>query len=254
MAHDQLLRFTPVHTTRSLDGIVRQVQEAILAGRLAQGDRLASERELVAAFGVSRATIREALRILEALGWVEIRLGAQGGVFIVRPTADTAGSALAALLRFHEASPKDLEEFRVSFEPETARWAARRSSPSQVQALTRIVDRIHLVAEDPAVEWRVVSALDLDFHLGVAEASRNRVRVAVMLAVRRSVQAASIALEPLMEVAVRRSIAQELERVAQAIAAGDEDGAASSMRDHVTRFARLEAEILVPAKEPFDDC
>jgi len=244
MTTNALLGFKPVHPGRSLDTIVSQVQEAILTGKLSYGERLASERELVEAFGVSRATIREALRVLEALGWVEIRLGAQGGVFTMRPTADTAGSALEALLRFHEASPQDLEEFRVSFEPETARWAARRATAQDIADLRHIVERIRRHAEAPGTPWRVVSGLDLDFHLGVANASKNRVRVAVMLAVRRTVQAASYALEPLMEASVRRAIAEELDAVATAIGAGDADAAVASMRAHVTRFARLEAELL----------
>ncbi|HEY8478022.1 MAG TPA: GntR family transcriptional regulator, partial [Chloroflexota bacterium] len=89
--------FRPVSASRTFEAIIAQVQEAILSGKLRYGDRLASERELVQQFGVSRATLREALRSLEALGWIEIRPGAQGGIFVVRPSTDRAGSALEAL-------------------------------------------------------------------------------------------------------------------------------------------------------------
>ena len=236
--------FKAVTPSRSFDDIVTQIQEAILTGKVATGDRLATERELVGIFGVSRATVREALRCLEVLGWVEIRLGAQGGVFTVRPSEGQAGSALESILRFHEATPRDLEEFRSEFEPETASWAAQRAQPSDIAALRKIVAAVHAATSTDDTEWRVVSQLDLQFHLTVAEASRNRVRVAVMLAVQQSVRNASLSLATVMTDDVRRSIADELAAIADAITAGDRYMAAARMREHVVRFSKMEADLL----------
>lgn len=236
--------FKRVHQTRSFEAIVEQIQSAILDGTIQHNQRLASERALVEEFGVSRATLREALRGLEALGWVEIKTGAQGGIFAVRPSADRAGSALEALLRFHEVSPRDLEEFRVSFEPETAAWAAKRATDIDIANLRRLVTELHAATEDGDVEWPLVSDLDFDYHLALASASGNRVRLAVMLAVQHSVKSASRAIVPLMTEEIRRSIAHELEAVTEAIADRDPEEARAAMLHHVERFSRMETEWL----------
>lgn len=236
--------FKRVHPTRSFEAVVEQIQSAILNGTIQHNQRLASERALVEEFGVSRATLREALRGLEALGWIEIKTGAQGGIFAVRPSADRAGSALEALLRFHEVSPRDLEEFRVSFEPETAAWAAKRADEEGIADLRRLVAELRAATADENVAWPVVSDLDFDFHLALASASGNRVRLAVMLAVQRSVKAASRAIVPLMSEEIRRSIASELEAVTEAIAKRDPNEARRAMLHHVERFSRMETDWL----------
>lgn len=238
-----MVKFTSVGTVRTLDSIVAQIQDAIITESIPTGERLASERELVEVFGVSRATVREALRTLEALGWVEVRPGAYGGVFPVHPSADQAASALDTLMRYHRATARDLEEFRATFEAETARWAATRATPDDVAELRETVRKLKAAVADPATVWSVISDLDLRWHVQVAEASKNRVRLAVMQTVQRSVQRASLALAPYMEDDIRRSIAVELSEVVEAIAAGDEERAYRTMRDHVTRFASMETDV-----------
>lgn len=71
--------FRPVSVGRASEDVVRQIKGAIHAGKLRPGDGLPSERELSERLGVSRVTIRDALRTLEATGLVEIRVGARGG-------------------------------------------------------------------------------------------------------------------------------------------------------------------------------
>jgi DNA-binding FadR family transcriptional regulator len=76
-------------------------------------------------FEVSRPTLREALRTLEVLGILDIRPGRSGGIFVSEPDGGSVGSALAALIRVRGATAAELDEFRSSFEGETAAWAAR---------------------------------------------------------------------------------------------------------------------------------
>src|SRR4051812_37590145 len=106
--------FAPVRRVRSFDDVVTQVRDAILSGEVTAGERLPSERELTEQFGVSRNTVREALRALEAVGLVEIRLGSRGGAVARQPDAATVGTALSTLLLFQQASVHELQEFRHS--------------------------------------------------------------------------------------------------------------------------------------------
>ena len=71
-----------------ISGIVDQIRLLMRQGQLQPGDRLPAERELCEHFGVSRVTVREALRVLEANGLVEIRVGARGGAFVRSPSMD----------------------------------------------------------------------------------------------------------------------------------------------------------------------
>src|SRR5437868_14951823 len=77
--------FAPVSVARASSAIAEQIRTAILTGRIKAGDRLSPERELAEQFGVSRVTVRDALRLLEAMGLVLGKVGASGGDFVMVP-------------------------------------------------------------------------------------------------------------------------------------------------------------------------
>ena len=243
MAETKNYLFTEARRVRSFEDIVAQIQDAVLSGGLKEGDRLPGERELCAIFGVSRSTLREGLRWLEALGVVDIRPGSHGGIFVTRPDGVQAGAALESLMRFQGSTARDLEEFRSSFEAETVSWAAERADEKDIEAIDQIVREMKRAAEEHDLPWDVLSKLDIQFHVAVARASKNQVRVAVMLGLHGALQRASLALAPIASSEVRRSIGRELEGIADAIRAKDARLAKSRMRRHVERFSRLESNI-----------
>lgn len=235
--------FTTSRPIRSFDDVVNQVQDAIRSGKLHTGDRLASERELCALFGVSRATLREALRQLEALGSVEIRTGSTGGVFVADPSSRQAADAVEVLVRFHQVSASDLHEFRESFERETAQWAARRATDDDLHAMRMLVENVETEVNLEKGSWATISDLDLQFHTAVAEASKNRLRIAIMRAVFTAVQRASLALETWLDAPTRTGIARELRGILTAIEARDATLAGQRMAEHVAMFSRIETEV-----------
>jgi DNA-binding FadR family transcriptional regulator len=232
--------FNEVKRTRSSDDVALQVKDAIITGRLKSGDRLPNERELCRVFGVSRSTLREGMRTLEALGVIEIRPGAAGGIFASEPQGDHVGAALEALLRFRRATVAELAEFRVSFEGETARWAATRADENDVARLKDIADRFAELAKDDPLPWRVLVGVDLAFHQALAETSKNTVRVAIMLGIHRALHEASSSLAEVASPPVRREIGAELRQIASAVAAHDSSRAARLTRKHVKKFSDLE--------------
>jgi|SRR5579872_1564641 len=235
--------FTEVKRPRSSDDIVAQIQDAIVGGSLKSGDRLPNERDLCGVFGVSRPTLREGLRTLEVLGVIEIRPGAAGGIFVSEPQGDHLGAALGALLRFRHATVDDLAEFRVSFEGETARWAARRADAEDVETLTEIAARFTELAQDEELPWRALVDVDLEFHEALAEASKNAVRVGIMLGIHRALHEASSSLAEYASPPVRRRIGAELRQIAAAVAAHDPTRAVRLMRAHVKKFSELERQV-----------
>src|SRR5438067_1869929 len=128
-----------IPAARTLDDVFLQIRDAILAGQIAEGARLPNERDLAERFEVGRPTVREALRSLEALGIVDIRPGRSGGAYAARPSEATLGSALSTLVSLQGATAQELAEFRLSFEADTAWWAARRADADDVKALEALV-------------------------------------------------------------------------------------------------------------------
>lgn len=235
--------FTATRPVRSFEDIVRQIHDVIQSGEALPGDRLASERELCRVFGVSRPTLREALRHLEAQGSVQVQSGAAGGIFVATPGHEQATDALDVLVRFYDVTARDLKEFRPAFESETAMWASRRADAQDLVNLHAILQELEEAITSPGVPWHVISALDLRFHEAVTQASKNRLRIAIMGAVFRAVQRASLSLADVFDATARKSILVELRGIADAIEARDEVLSAELMARHVERFSSIESEV-----------
>lgn len=234
--------FVPAQRVRSFDHIVDQIRDAISSGGIVPGERLPSERDLGATFGVSRTTLREALRALEAQGVLEIRTGSRGGAFVAEPSSELVAGALGNLLRFRSATARELAEFRVPFEAENAAWAARRADPAALAELEHIVGDVRARAEDVSVPWPEVAALEVRFHDAVARATGNSVRAAIMSAILDALQRAFTAVPVPAGSPLRSDLARELHAIVDAIHAGDPEGAGEAMRNHVARWSDLEIE------------
>ena len=232
--------FTPAQRTRSFEDVIEQIRNAVIEGKIKKGDRLPNERELCRIFGVSRSTLREGIRALEALGVVEVRPGAAGGTFATEPRGDQVGAALESLIRFSGATARDLWEFRVSFEGETAFWAAGRATAEDVAGLEEIVGEWKVLSADDGTLWPVLAEVDVRFHDAIAQASHNQVRLAIMLGLSRAIFRASAALEPYIDQQTRRSIGNELAAITEAVRRHDQKLARSRMRRHVKKFSEFE--------------
>ena len=228
--------FTAVRRVRSFDEVVMQIQEAILGGRYRTGDRLPNERELSAMLDVSRPTLREALRSLEVLGILDIRPGKRGGIFVAAPSGSGVGSALEAQILLRGATTAELNEFRTSFEGETAAWAAERADAQDARRLLEHAARVRVAAAREDTRWEQMVDLDVHFHELVAQASKNQVRVAVMLGLLRAVQNVELRVTPLADPGLHRDVAAELTAVAEAISEHEPARARAAMRSHLDRF------------------
>src|SRR5947207_1436663 len=127
--------FRAVRTPRVYEHIVAQFERAIYEGRLAHGDKLPPERQLVREFGASRVAVREALRALEHRGLVEVRQGSAGGYFIRELDATTVVRDLSTLFRLGRVSLVQVAEARALLEPESARLAAARATDHELKRL-----------------------------------------------------------------------------------------------------------------------
>lgn len=162
--------FTPVEPVRAYQRIVEQVEEALLTGELRAGENLPSERDLVRQFQVSRATVREALRVLESRGLVRSRPGSPHGAEVLSFRTNLLRSPLTHLLRVEHLSLTDLLQFRMVLEGSASFLAALQSSEQQLQAMEAALAGMARAAGRGMAEF---SAADLRFHEAVAAASGN---------------------------------------------------------------------------------
>lgn len=133
------LRFRAVRALRASDEIAAQIRAELATGKLAVGSRLPSERALAEQFGVSRNTLREALRSLEHAGLLTLHKGAHGGAFIARGGGQAVSNGLQDLFSLGEIQPAQLTEARIWLEAVIVREACRRATPDDIAALRRNV-------------------------------------------------------------------------------------------------------------------
>jgi len=159
--------------TKIYEAVAEQIQRRIIED-LKPGDALPSERELVRMFGVSRSSIRDAIRKLELLGLVEPRQGA--GTVVREPSPDSLSTPLAGVLLQKRKMIGELLDFRKMLEPPLARRAALHVSPEQIDRLEEILRRqeAKLDLGDLAVDE------DSEFHYAIALAAENGVALKVV--------------------------------------------------------------------------
>jgi len=168
-AGDAASIFSPVSTARVSQAIVDQIKALIREGALKAGDRLPSERDLCQRFEVSRVTIREALRILEASGLLTIRVGAHGGAFLTAPTTARVGEGIADLMSLSALTAGEVTEARRIVELGALPLVVERATQEDIDDLFRLVE------EGEAAIEAGTYAMDMSasFHSRVAACAHN---------------------------------------------------------------------------------
>jgi GntR family transcriptional regulator, transcriptional repressor for pyruvate dehydrogenase complex len=172
--------FKPVGPRRTFEGAVEQIAEQIRLGELVAGERLPSERDLAAAMQISRATLREAVRVLVTAGVLEVRSGSGGGMFVLSDYAPLELLRSMSDLRIDEVA--GVLEARRLIEPRVAQLAAVHATDEDYAELQRTIDAQRELFERGDVlenEDRFL-ALDTRFHLRIARASGNSTIVSLM--------------------------------------------------------------------------
>lgn len=213
--------------------VAEQLRTAILDGHFAPGDALPTERELAESFGASRASIREALRALQAQGLI-VGGPAPARATVAEPYDRAARDAVVALLRADRVPLPDLVEFRCVLEAAALRRAARHADDE------RLAEAREALAEmqDPAIPIEDFDTADVRFHVSLVRASGNEAMHLVMLALREPVAHHLLAALRADEAAAQtlRHLVAEHEAILQAVEAGQGDRAAELVERHIRSF------------------
>jgi GntR family transcriptional repressor for pyruvate dehydrogenase complex len=216
--------------------VLERIEEQIATGALKVGDRLPAERDLAASLGVSRPAVREAIRVLEAMGTVVQGTGSgpDAGTLL----AAVPGAALTHLISLHvmlaSIETADVVRARIALERESARLAAGHASAAHHAELAG-----HLAAmDDPAIGVAAFNDRDTAFHLAIARASGNVLVAELTTALRVAMRPTLLhALQGLADFpAMAARLAVEHHGIHEAIRAGDGELAASRVEAHIDGF------------------
>jgi GntR family transcriptional regulator, transcriptional repressor for pyruvate dehydrogenase complex len=223
----------PVDVPKASDVLARELRERILSGELAEGVTLPAERELVKQTQMSRATVREALRILEVQNLVRVRAGRAGGAFVQRPTTKSMASSVSLLIRGQRIKLADLMETREALEPFCAELAARNRTDDDLAVLNRANDDI----ANPDADLSAFLQANLDWHVGVAMAGHNELLIGFMTALSQAIYAGT-ENAAFVDDDVRTVTARAHRSITAAIRGRDADAAGRRMRRHVHSYAK----------------
>jgi len=230
----ELTRFQNVAHSVIYVQVADQIRDAILDRSLSSGQRLPPERELARQFGVSRATVREALRHLQAQGLLAPR-GRTSPMQTASPDAATAHfrEALSRVVQLRDVSLPDLIELRIAIETAAlTRAAGGPIAPHLDEARAALA-----VMENEEVGWREFFPADVAFHTALVAASGNQALLLVMLAVRDGI---ALHLDETMRARsftkIRKRIVEEHWALLRAVEHGKANSAASLLRAHVGEF------------------
>lgn len=228
------LQLEPLDRARTYELVVRQIHGEIFAGRLRPGDRLPGERQLSEVLNVSRPSVREAIRILQAMGIVRSRPGVGAGSGLVVSTE--ASRALSDLLRLHVAlssySVLDVLRVRSALEEQAVRTLAERIEDTDVSDLRQTLERM----SDPGLDQATFHDLDTEFHVQLAQASNNTLLADLMRAMRDAVfRTMANIFEGDQESWAERlkQLVHEHQQIFEAVTSGDPDAAVALMRGHI---------------------
>jgi DNA-binding FadR family transcriptional regulator len=226
--------FQRAQSQRAFEDVVRQIEHAVLDGRLKAGDRLPPERELTERFAVGRGTLREAFRVLEYCGLITIKKGTAGGAFVSPSSAAMVSNSLKWLLRMKRISIQELAAFRERLEGAAARDAAQKARGKHLERLEAIVAEMERIA--PRLElWPRVLELDLEFHQQMVDAAGNVLSCAVMSSIIECMHEAFQAIPPDQGMLVLR----DHRHVLRLIRAGNGLAAETVIRRHIRYFTKL---------------
>ena len=167
------IELKPIKPKRISDQVFEQLRELIFRGELKPGEQIMPERELADALGVSRTSVRDAIRKLVVMGFLEQK---QGQGTFVRGTDAIRKSPLAVAMENQDASLTDLLEVRMGLETNAAALAAVRADEKDIHFLEKSLQEL----EEQVRQGELGNEADVSFHMAITYATKNPVQIYLM--------------------------------------------------------------------------
>lgn len=227
--------FRVAKQNRIFQDVVDQVQDIILSGKIKPGDTLPPERELKDMLQVSRGTLREALRVLEQKGLIEIKLGVGGGAVVKDVGYDLVNESLALLIRYQKVSLAHLSEFRAGVEGKVAAMAARRYSEKEMQEVKDLLDQAKAYMEKGESYMKAFVDVDKQIHLSIAKMTGNPVYISLQNTVNDNIDQYYESFLSMKQAELEENYA-DLCNIVSAVEQKQEEKARKLAEEHVLKF------------------
>jgi len=168
-----VMKLSPIKPKRISDQVFDQLRELILRGKLEPGEKIMSERELATAFDVSRASVREAINRLTAMGFLEQKQGR--GTFVCLPAPEEK-NALVVAMKGKNLSIEDLLEVRLGLECNATYLAAERATEKDIYRMEQSIATLEKSTEEGITN----AEADVSFHMAIAYATKNSLHIQIM--------------------------------------------------------------------------
>lgn len=209
--------------------------DEILEGRLKRGDQIDSDRELAKRLGVGRSAVREALKVLDVLGMIDIRLGQ--GTYISSRESNFFSVPLSWSLFLDGEQVDSILEVRKILEIKSAELAAHCKDESKLARLTEIYYKMQTTFEEwenePNLQRVLQETLDADieFHTCIAACSGNQIILSMLQTIRNFLK--RVSGTGMVDIKQLKAVLEEHRRLYGAIISGNEEGARIAMREHM---------------------
>ena len=227
--------FQAAKQTKVFQDVVEQIQEAILDGRLTTGQTLPAERELKETFNISRGTLREALRVLEQKGLIEIKLGVGGGSVVKAVDTDQISESLGLLIRSQQVSLNHLAQFREDVEGIVAAHAAENCAPEDIHRLKDLLLNAHKCVKQGPSQRNAFIDIDKQIHMTLARITGNPVYISVLNSIHDNIHRYYDRFLSMDKPELEENY-DDLREMVRAIENGDAPTARKIAKQHVTRF------------------
>lgn len=227
-------KIAPITVPKAADILANQLRDMIVSGRLSPGTYLPTERQLVSDSGLSRTSVRDALRVLESEGLITTKVGRSGGSLVTLPGREAVARSVEMFVRTHGIRLESLLECRVAVEPTLAGLAARNRTAEQLEEIEALHEDFRAAVDDvPRYK-----AINLDWHLAVARASGNEPLIALMEAISRPIRDA-MDYQHVTTPELRRTAVAAHTKIIEAIRDQDQASAFRRMDRHVSGYRNI---------------
>lgn len=232
---DSMFQPNALDSMSAAEQIAEQLRAAMIDGSLKPGDRLPSEPELAEGFGVSRPTVREAMKILRGQGVLRTSRGAKGGHFVHHPQtqdiAESLGETYCLWFDIGDISVAEVDEAREVVERACVQLAAMRRTHEDIAKMGRLLDS----ASQSELSIEDFLQLEVEFHQAIAVAAKNRLLNLPMQAI----HMVRPRTNRLLKRHNRESILEQHVALYEAIAKGDPQEAETAFNNHLSHLADL---------------
>ena len=226
-----------IKVPKSSDVLAERLKQEILSDAYPPGSMLPTERELVSTTGLSRGSVREALRILEAQGLVATRAGRYGGSTVSMPSDDQLAGHINIFAKGRSIPLTALAEVRLALEPKVAALAAQRRTEEDLATLSAIQERIEKTADDPD-DLEAFLIENVNWHDALAAAAHNELLCALAVSVSGLMFEAS-RLREFASIEVRQRVCRAHTKILAAIEAGDHELARRRAETDIEAYAKI---------------